>query len=103
MASDRIIPLIDFSDFFLPSFTPEQAADAVQGHIKELQQSLSCNKIEEVKYHLKDNWGIPRRVTRKMIIAVLHALLPDSGQIRTIQRVELNFRIDSYDWSETDP
>lgn len=104
MASDRIIPLIDFSDFFLPSFTPEQAADAVQGHIKELQQSLSCNKIEKVKLlGVSGNEGLPRRVKRKMIIAVLHALLPDSGQIRTIQRVESSFHIDSYDWSETDP
>ena len=106
MASDRIIPLIDFSHFLLHSFTftPEQAAEAVRGHIKELQQSLSCNKIEKVKLlGVSGNEGLPRRVKRKMIIAVLHALLPDSGQIRTIQRVESSFHIDSYDWSETDP
>ena len=104
MASDRIVPLIDFSEFLSDSFSPKEAAEAVQGHIKDLQQSLSCNKIEKVKLlGVGDRLGFPCGVTRKMIIAVLHALLPKSGQIRTIQQVELDFHIDSYDASETDP
>ena len=86
MASDRI-PSIDLSDFISDQKT------VVKGIKEHIQQLPSCNEIGEVKLlGLRTIDGLPT-IVGDAIVATFQALLPEPGQERTIQRVELNGNI----------